>query len=417
MRFGKNVRWYIVGTIFLATTINYIDRQALSVAAPVIRKDLELSNQQYGWIVSAFLLAYAIMQVISGRLIDSLGTKKGFSIAVIWWSIANMLHAFGKGFLSLGFFRFLLGIGEAGNYPAAMKAISEWFPKKERSKAVGILNMGPGMGAIIAPPLMAWLIITFNWKIAFVFTGAIGFLWLILWRWIYFPPEKHPKISKEELIHIRNKKAKEEKEEIRWLHYFRYKEVWGVALSRFVSDGAFYFFVFWLPSWLADEKGFSLTEIGLFAWIPFVLSDIGSFLGGWTSSILMDKGVSLDASRKWVIWIGSLLVIPVLGCLYIQSPYWAITLISFALFATQFKQAALFTLPIDLFSKKDAASVWGISGSAGSFGAMLFTPLIGWLVDTISYAPVFIIVAFLHMISAIVVMIFIPKIQLIHNEK
>ncbi len=414
MTFGKNLRWYIAGTIFLATTINYIDRQALSVAAPVIRKDLNLSNEQYGWIVSAFLLAYAIMQLVSGILIDKVGTKKGFSLAVIWWSIANMLHAFGQGVASLGIFRFLLGIGEAGNYPAAMKAISEWFPKKERSKAVGILNMGPGMGAIIAPPLMAWLILSFGWKMAFVITGGLGFIWLILWRSIYHSPEKHPKISEEELSHIQKDSTEEfQAAKGSWLQYFKYKEVWGMALSRFVSDGVFYFFVFWLPSWLADEKGFGLVEIGMFAWIPFVLSDIGSFTGGWASSHLMNRGLSLDASRKWTIWIGAVLVIPILGCLYIESPYWAIALISFALFATQFKQAALFTLPIDLFSRKHAASVWGISGSAGSFGAMLFTPLIGWLVDTISYAPVFVIVSFLHVLSAVVIVLFIPKIKAI----
>lgn len=412
MKFKKNLRWYIVGTIFLATTINYIDRQALSVAAPVIKEDLGLSNEQYGWIVSAFLLAYAIMQLVSGVVIDKIGTKKGFSLAVVWWSIANMLHAFGNSMTSLGLFRFLLGIGEAGNYPAAMKAISEWFPKKEKSKAVGILNMGPGMGAIIAPPLMAWLILTFGWKLAFVITGALGFVWLILWKWIYYSPDKHPKISKEELAYIQEGERKVvTSKKTPWLNYFRYKQVWGIALSRFVSDGVFYFFVFWLPSWLTDAKGFSLTDIALFAWIPFVLADLGSFVGGWYSSYLIRKKVSLDSSRKRVIWIGALLVIPILGCLYIESAYWAIALISFALFATQFKQASLFTLPIDLFSKKDAASVWGISGSAGSFGAMLFTPLIGWLVDTISYSPVFVIVAFLHVLSALIVMAFIPKIQ------
>ncbi len=412
MRKGTNIRWGIAGTIFLATTINYIDRQALSVAAPVIREDLGLSNEQYGYIVSAFLLSYAIMQIVSGRLVDVLGTKKGFSLAVIWWSIANMLHAFGKGLFSLGAFRFLLGIGEAGNYPAAMKAISEWFPKEERSKAVGILNMGPGMGAIIAPPLMAWLILTVGWKMAFVVTGALGFFWLLLWRWVYYEPNAHPRVSGEELIYIQSGQLEAEKRnKLPWLHYLKHKEVWGLALSRFVSDGVFYFFVFWLPSWLADEKGFSLMEIGMFAWIPFLLSDVGSFAGGWTGSRLIKNGFSLDASRKWVLWVGAFLVIPVLGCLYIESPYWAIALISFSLFATQFKQSSLFTLPIDLFPKQDAASVWGISGSAGSFGAMLFTPLIGWLVDTISYSPVFVIVAFLHVLSALIIMLFIPKIR------
>ncbi len=411
----KNLRWWVATTIFLATTINYIDRQALSVAAPVIREDLNLTNTQYGWIVSGFLLAYAIMQMVSGRVIDTIGTKKGFSIAVIWWSVANMLHAFGRGVMSLGFFRFLLGIGEAANYPSAMKAISEWFPKEERSKAVGILNMGPGLGAIIAPPLMAWLILDFGWKTAFVVTGVIGFLWLALWRWVYYEPENHPRITQEELTLIKAGQEKDIRtEKLPWLSYFKFREVWGVTLARFVSDGAFYFFVFWLPSWLADEKGFSLMEIGMFAWIPFLLSDIGSFTGGWLGELLMKKGISLNTARKSIIWVGAILVIPVLGCLFIESAYWAIALISFSLFATQFKQASLFTLPIDLFGKKDAASVWGISGSAGSFGAMLFTPIIGWLVDTISYAPVFVIVAFLHVISAIVVIIFIPKIQRIN---
>ncbi|MEM8524788.1 MAG: MFS transporter [Bacteroidota bacterium] len=406
----RKIRWWIAGTIFLATTINYIDRQALSVAAPFIREDLNLSNEQYGWIVSAFLLSYAIMQILSGRIIDVLGTKKGFSLAVIWWSIANMLHAFGRGMMSLGIFRFLLGIGEAGNYPAAMKAIAEWFPKAERSKAVGILNMGPGMGAIIAPPLMAWLILSMGWKMAFVVTGMLGFVWLLLWRWIYYTPKEHPKITEEELALLADNQTTKE-ERTPWLSYFKYKEVWGLALARFIADGSFYFFVFWLPSYLAEVKGFDLKQIGMFAWIPFLMADIGSFVGGWTGGKLMERGYSLDAARKSIIWIGAILVVPVLGCLYVESSVWAIALISFALFSTQFKQSSLFTLPIDLFSKKDAASVWGISGSAGSFGAMLFTPVIGYLVDTISYSPVFVIVALMHVFSALFVMVFIPQVR------
>jgi len=406
----KNLRWWIVGTVFLATTINYIDRQALSVAAPTIRKDLDLSNEEYGWIVSAFLLAYTIMQFLSGRFIDKVGTKRGFSLAVIWWSIANMLHALSKGFASLASFRFLLGIGEAANYPAAMKAISEWFPEREKSKAVGILNMGPGLGAIIAPPLMAWLILSFGWQMAFVVTGGIGFIWLVLWRWIYQDPREHRFLSDEERTLIPQDTMTNATPSA-WWTYFRYRETWGLALSRFVSDGAFYFFIFWLPNYLSDEKGFDLVKIGLFAWIPFLASDIGSFVGGWTGSKLIDQGMSLDRSRKFVIWIGAIFVLPVLLCIYINSAAGAIALISFSLFSTQFKQSSLFTLPIDLFPTKDAASVWGITGSAGSFGAMLFTPFIGWLVDHVSYTPVFVIVSVLHIISALIVVLFIPKIK------
>lgn len=406
----KNLRWWIVGTVFLATTINYIDRQALSVAAPTIRKDLNLSNEEYGWIVSAFLLAYAVMQFLSGRFIDRVGTKRGFSIAVVWWSIANMLHGFAKGFTSLASFRFLLGIGEAANYPAAMKAISEWFPEKEKSKAVGILNMGPGLGAIIAPPLMAWLIISFGWQIAFVVTGAIGFIWLFLWNWIYQNPREHTLLSEEEKILLPSLETQEETPR-KWWTYFEYRQTWALAISRFVSDGAFYFFIFWLPNYLSDEKGFDLVQIGMFAWIPFLASDIGSFCGGWAGSKMMQNGMSLDRSRKLIMWIGAILVLPVLFCIYVDGATAAIALISLALFSTQFKQSSLFTLPIDIFPSKDAASIWGITGSAGSFGAMLFTPVIGWLIDNISYTPVFITVSTLHIISALIIVIMIPKIE------
>lgn len=414
----KGLRWGIALTIFAATTINYIDRQALSVAAPVIKEDLSLNNEEYSWIVTAFLFAYALMQVLSGSLIDRIGTKKGFSLAVVWWSIANMLHALSTGLMSLGIMRFLLGIGEAANYPAAMKAISEWFPSHEKSKAVGILNMGPGLGAVIAPPLMVALMLYIGWKAAFVVTGALGFIWLLLWRKQYYKPEDHPHISQKELRLIQDTQLeKEEGERRKWWEYFQYREVWGLTLSRFVSDGAFYFFVFWLPSYLMEVRGMNLVEIGLFAWIPFLMADVGSIAGGWTGAWFINQGDSLDRSRKKVIWIGAIFVIPVLFCLFVESSYAAIALISFALFSTQFKQSSLFTLPIDLFSEKEAAYVWGMSGSAGSFGAMLFTPLIGWMVEHISYTPVFVSVAFLHVFSALIVLLFIPEIKRLDMPK
>ncbi len=402
-------RWWIIGTLFLATTINYIDRQALSVAAPVIKEDLDISNEGYGWIVSAFLLAYAIMQFLSGRIVDKIGVKKGFNIAVIWWSIAAMLHALGRGVWSLGIARFLLGIGEAANYPTAMKAISKWFPDSEKSKAVGILNMGPGLGAIIAPPLMAWLILTVGWKIGFIVTGAIGFLWLILWNKIYYDPDIHPTITEKERELLPETIGSNK--QVSWYYFFKYREVWGIALSRFVSDGVFYFFVFWIPSFLSETKGMDLMAIGLFSWIPFLASDIGSLAGGWTGSYLIDRGWSIDRSRKCVIWIGAILVVPVALCVFINSAAGAIAIISWALFSLQFKQSALFTIPIDLFSENDAATVWGISGSAGSFGAMLMTPLFGYMIDKMSYNPVIVTVSLLHILSAFIVVWMIKDIR------
>lgn len=412
------LRWWIVISLFIATTINYIDRQALSVAAPFIKEELAINNQQYGWIVSAFLLAYAIMQFVSGNFVDRIGVKKGLSIAVVWWSIASMAHAFVNGFLSLLGMRFLLGMGEAANYPTAMKAISIWFPEKERTKATGILNMGPGLGAIIAPPLMVFLMYQFGWRMAFVITGFIGFLWLILWRYQYYHPSNHPRISKEEKVYLAEIQiVEQEQEKMHWMEYFKHKEVWGIGLSRFVSDGVFYFFIFWIPSYLVDVQGFDLLQIGLFSWIPFLAADLGSITGGWTGSSLMNRGMNLNKSRKLIMWIGALGVLPILFCLNVQTPALSIFLISIALFSTQFKQSSLFTLPIDIFDTKNAASVWGISGSAGSFGAMLFTPMIGYLVDHFSYAPVFIIVAFLHIISVIIIILFIPEIKNISLQR
>ncbi len=410
MHYWKGTRWWIIGTIFIATTINYIDRQALSVAAPFIKEDLGITNEQYGWIVSSFLLSYAIMQVLSGSIVDRIGIKNGFSFAVVWWSVASVAHALGRGFYSFVGLRFLLGVGEAANFPTAMKAIARWFPEKERTKATGILNMGPGLGAVIAPPLMAFLIYSVGWRMAFVITGLIGFLWLFLWQKVYYEPEVHPKLSPEERTQLPKIQETLISEKLDWKSYLSNRELWGLSLARFVSDGSFYFFIFWLPSFLVDMKGFDLKAIGLFAWIPFLAADIGSVAGGWSGSWLMNRGMSLDASRKLIMWIGAIFVLPVLLCLYTDSATASIAFISLALFSTQFKQSSMFTLPVDMFRAKDVGTIWGITGSAGSFGAMLFTPVIGWLIDNISYVPVFVIVSLLHILSVMIIHIFIPSI-------
>lgn len=413
LRLRTNLRWIIVGLIFLATTINYIDRQAISVAAPAIMEDLNLSKQDYSWIVTSFLLAYALMQVVTGLLIDRIGTKRGFSLAISWWSVANMLHALGSGVWSLSIFRFLLGVGEAGNYPAALKAIAEWFPKTERSTAVGILNAGPGFGAIIAPPLVAWLVITLGWRMAFVVTGAIGFVWLIAWHKIYDTPEFHRRLTQQEAELILGEQFRNPAPRVKtpWHHFFRYKEVWGLMLSRFVCDGAFYFFAFWLPTYLHDVRGFSLQQIGLFAWIPFLAADAGSLFGGWAGTRLIRNGMTVNRSRKLMIWLGAAMVPVAMPAYFVSSPGMALLLIAVAMFAIQIKSASLFTIPADLVESSNVATVWGLSGAAGSVGGMLFTPLIGWLVDHVSYEPVFVIVSIMHLVSALIVMLFIPRIE------
>ncbi len=405
-------RWIIAGLILLATTINYIDRQALSIAENAISKEFGLTAQDYSWIVFWFLLSYAVMQALMGKVIDKIGAKKGFSFSVIFWSIANMLHALGTGMVSLSIYRFLLGIGEAGNFPAASKVISKWFPKNERSKAFGILTAGPGLGAILAPPIVAFLIYSVGWRMSFVVTGALGFLWFLLWQIFYSEPETNKYLEKEELNYIvRGRETDEVEASTSWFGFFRYKEVWGLMLARFIADGAFYFFVFFLPKYLTDIRGFDLLQIGLFAWMPFLAADIGSVSGGWLSGKLIERGYSLDASRKIVMWIGAIGVCTAFPAIYVGSAYLALGLICLALFFIQFKQASLFTVPSDLFSSKSVASVWGLSGMAGSFGGMAFAPLIGYLITNISYTPVFAIVSIMHIISVIFVMVFIPKIK------
>lgn len=408
----KNLRWVLVGLIFLATTINYIDRQTISVAAPVISKEFGFNAQDYSWIVFSFLLAYAVMQVVSGLVIDRVGTRRGFTISVVGWSIANMLHAFGAGVLSFSVFRALLGTFEAGNYPAALKAIAEWFPKSERSTAVGIVNMGPGLGAILAPPLVAWLILSVGWRGSFVVTGAIGFLWLVAWRQLYHPPGEHPLLTPGEATLIREGRGEDgAAPSIPWHRLLRDREMWGLMLARFSSDGAFYFFVFWLPKYLADERGFSIAQIGLWAWIPFLAADLGSIVGGWSGTRLIRGGFSIDASRKLMVWVGALFVLVSLFTANASTPHVALLYVAIAMFGIQVKSSSLFAVPADLYPARSVALAWGLSGAAGSLGGMAFTPVVGYLVDHVSYRPVFWIVSFMHLVSALFLTALVPRIE------
>lgn len=408
-----NLRWLIVGLILLATTINYIDRQAISIAEPFISKEFGLDAQGYAWIVFWFLLAYAVMQFLAGALIDRIGAKRGFSLSIIWWSIANMLHAAGTGAASLSIYRFLLGIGEAGNFPAASKAIARWFPANERATAFGILTAGPGLGAILAPPVVAFLIATYDWRTAFIVTGAIGFGWLVAWQIFYDEPEQSRFLHEQERTLILQNRQTEigETERKKVFEFFRETSVWGLILARFIADGSFYFFVFFLPKYLTDVRGFNLKQIGLYTWIPFLAADVGSILGGWASGFLIKRGWPLLTSRKIVMSLGALGVPFAFPALFVDSAYAALACISLALFSIQFKQSALFTLPADLFPARNVATVWGISGAAGSLGGMAFTPLVGWLIKNVSYTPVFAIVSLMNIFSVLFVFIFIPKLN------
>lgn len=418
--------------------IGYVDRLALSVAAPVVRRQFDFTNEQYGLITLAFLLCYALGQLFLGPVIDRLGSKRALSLAVLWWSVASMLHALGRGVGSFFAARAFLGITEAVNFPAAFKVIAEWFPRAERSFAAGFVTAGTGIGAIIAPPLIVFLISSFDalharglspvmgWQAAFIVPSFLGFVWVWLWNRHYYLPESHPRIDLAERALVLGERpalrtiaspahgsiAGEIKAYFgRLAHWFRYRQTWGLALARFTGDGAFYFYAFWIPNYLNDVRGFGLKEIAWAAAIPFVFADAGALLGGWTGHRLIRGGMSVDASRKLMICAGALFAPLALPAVYVDSPLLAVLFMGLGIFAIQVKSASLFALPTDLFPSSAVGTVWGASGAAGSLAAAFSQPVIGWTIDHYSYQPVFIAVSLMHIVSATVVMLVIRRIE------
>jgi ACS family hexuronate transporter-like MFS transporter len=378
-------RQRVVGLLLAATTINYIDRQAIAVAAPAINAEFGLSASDYARIVSAFLLTYAVMQVVSGVLVDRVGTKRGLALAVGGWSLATVAHALAVGPWSLALARAVLGTFEAANFPAALKAIAECCTRAQRSAAVGLVSVGPGLGAVLAQPVVATLILVGGWRAAFVAVGTLGGLWLLAWRAFCDLPPRQPHLSPLE----REAEPPSPADALTWRHLVTDRAMVGLMLSRFVVDGSFYFFVFWLPTYLAGERGFTIAEIGLFAWLPYLAADAGALCGGWCGTALMARGWSLARARFAVLWAGALIVPASLPVLVTGSAAWALFFISLAMFGMQFRVVAHFALPADLYPAWRVAQAWGWTGAAGSLGGLLFTPFVGWAVDTWSYAPVF----------------------------
>ncbi|MGI9315400.1 MAG: MFS transporter [Luminiphilus sp.] len=407
------VRWRIAILLAVITTINYIDRSVFGVVAPMIREQFDIGDADYGLITSGFLLAYGIGQLISGPLIDRLGTKRAFSVAAVFWSVATILHALGRGLWSFFALRILLGLAEAANFPAASKAVAQWFPANERSTAVAIFMLGAGLGAIITPPLTVWTLQTLGWQWAFIIPGSLGLVWVFLWQRWYHLPETHPTIEPTEKALILEQRSNQQSQGS-WTALLSYREFWGILIARVVSDFPFYFFLFWLPQYLIDVRGFDLRAIAMFAWLPWVAADLGALTGGSLSSALVTRGYTINRARKTVIWLGAVLVaLAVIPAYYTASSALALALICFGLFAIQVKGSVFFTLPTDLFPADRVATVWGVFGAVGSLGGSLLGLLAGYLIQEAGYESVFLMIASLHLISALLLQIFVPKIDLV----
>ena len=405
----RGLRWWIVGLVFLATLINYIDRLTLSVLAPVITKDLGLSNTEFGGIVVWFLLAYTISQSLSGKLYDRIGTRLGFMASITVWSLAAMAHAFARGLASLSVCRFVLGLGEAGNWPGAAKAVAEWFPIRQRALGMAIFNSGAALGSVAAPPLIVFLQIQYGWQATFIVTGTLGFAWLALWWLFYRAPDQHPWLTEAEHRLIREGQdepvgAAHGREQSRarpaptsptsgaprWRELLRHRPVWGIVIARFLTDPVWWLYITWLPLYLANVHGFSLTQIGLFAWVPYLAADAGSLLGGWFSGYLIGRGWSVDRARKAVIVFAALLMPAGVLAAFAKDPMVALALIAVVLFGFQVWINNVQTLPSDFFSSRAVASVAGLGGTGAGIGSMIFIFTTGWVVDHFSYTPILI---------------------------
>lgn len=419
------LRWWIVGLVFLATLINYIDRQTVAVLGKVIKDDLGLSNYQFGKIGTIFLLAYTISQTLSGKLYDRVGTRLGFTFSIIVWSLAAMAHAFARGIVSLSIFRFVLGLGEAGNWPGAAKTVAEWFPIRERAFGMAIFNSGAAIGAIVAPPTIVWLQLSYGWQKTFLLTGGLGFIWLVFWLIFYQTPDRHPWLRDEERALILEGQRTEEDErvepsevsvtlegqleeaeilpadshfgagrgertvaEIRWRDLLRYRQVWAIAAARFLVDPIWWLYLFWLPLYLIESRGFNLAQVALFAWVPYVAADAGSLIGGWASGFLISRGWTVGRARKTVIAVAALLMPAGILAARAGTPLEALAWICVVLFGFQVWINNVQTLPSDFFPDRAVASVAGIGGTGAGLGAMLFTLATGWVVDNFSYTPI-----------------------------
>lgn len=409
-----HLRWYICGLLFLATTINYIDRQVLGLLKPMLAGELGWSEADYGWITFAFQSAYALGLLLSGRALDLIGTRSGFAIAITVWSIAAMGHALARSAVGFQVARFALGLGEAANFPACIKTVTEWFPARERALAVGILNSGSNVGAIVAPLVVPLIAVRWGWEAAFVITGAIGFLWLAVWLVLYRKPEEHPRLAATELALIREGRETPAVAlpPIPWGRLFAVRSTWAFVIGKFLTDPVWWFYLFWLPGFLNRTHGLNILQMGIPLVTIYLSADAGSIAGGWLSSALLKRGWSLNAARKTTMLICALAVVPVMLVSRMGDNLWgSVALISLATAAHQGWSTNLFTVVSDLVPSRAVGSVVGIGGTAGAVGGMLTAPMIGYWLDWSgsAYGPVFLTFGTMYLLALGLIHLLIPR--------
>jgi len=428
---ATRVRWWVCALLFSATAINYIDRQVIGILKPTLQGEFGFDERDYAAIVFSFQAAYTIGLLLSGRLMDRIGVRRGLSFAVLLWSFGAILHAFAGSFAWLRFptlsidppavvllggatagfavARIVLGLGEAGNFPAAIKAIAEWFPRRERSLATGILNAGSNVGALLTPLLVPWITLTFGWKWAFVATGALGFVWLVWWRASYRSPQEHARVNDAELALIHSDPP-EPSGGVSLMSLLPHRQTWAFALGKFLTDPIWWLYLFWVPDFLKRNHGLDLKTMGLPLVVVYLVADVGSIGGGWLPTALIKRGWSLNAARKTAMLVCALAVVPMLFAAEAKNLWVAVGLVSLAAAAHQGWSANLFTIASDMFPKRAVGSVVGFGGMAGSIGGMLIALIVGAVLQkTGSYQPIFIMAASAYLVAWVVVQLLAPR--------
>jgi ACS family hexuronate transporter-like MFS transporter len=407
--FAGRFRWVICGLLFLGVSKNYMDRQVLAVLKGPLQHEFGWNDIDYGNLVFAFQAAYATGMIFVGRLIDRVGTRAGYALAMVFWSLASMGHAIANSFASFFVARLLLGFGEAGVFPASIKSVAEWFPGKERALATGIFNAGTNVGAIIAPLIVPWIALRLGWRWAFLLTGSLGFAWLILWLSIYRKPEQHPGCTNQERTYIQSDQP-EPPGKIKWTQLLPLRQTWTVAAGKFVTDPIWWFYLFWIPDYLQREHGLHLTQIFLPILVIYVISDLGSVAGGWLSSILIRRQFSVNAARKSAMFVCAMSVVPVAIAFRISGLWPATLLIGLAAAGHQGFSANLYTLTSDLFPSRAVASVTGIGGMAGAIGGMLIAEIVGHVLQwTGSYMIPFLMAASAYLLALLLIHALSPR--------